>query len=97
VAGDRGDLFGLENVELKLDSPGEKNAAAHDAQGMAAGGGGVIIYGVDEIELARSGRESTRAGTLGDRPERAPQTARVRHPESCETDLPLCTTANRRR
>lgn len=37
--------------ELELDTPGEKNDVEHDAQGMAAGGGGIMIYGVDEVEL----------------------------------------------
>jgi hypothetical protein len=47
--------------ELNLDTPGEKNEVEHDAQGLAAGGGGVIVYGVDEVALDDG---TTAAGTL---------------------------------
>jgi hypothetical protein len=40
---------------LKLDTDRQKRDVEEDAQGMAYGGGGVIIYGISEVELADGG------------------------------------------
>jgi hypothetical protein len=49
-----------QNLEFKgdlvLDREGEKREAERDAQGMAYGGGGVIVYGVSEVHLPDGGR-----------------------------------------
>ncbi|MGO9490377.1 MAG: hypothetical protein ACLQBB_15300 [Solirubrobacteraceae bacterium] len=52
--------------ELNLDREGEKQEAEHDAQGMAFGGGGVIVYGVSEIELPDGRRGAGRLSALTD-------------------------------
>jgi hypothetical protein len=61
--------------ELHLDTDGQKREAERDALGMATGGGGVIVYGIAEVELAdgakAAGRlDAFRDGTLRDRLER---------------------------
>ena len=41
--------------ELNLDTEGQKHEAERDAQGMANAGGGVIVYGIEEVELLDGG------------------------------------------
>jgi hypothetical protein len=41
--------------ELSLDTEKQKADAEHDAQGMASGGGGVIVFGVNEVQLGDGG------------------------------------------
>lgn len=52
--------------DLKLDTDGEKHAAEHDAQGMAAGGGGFIIYGVAEVTLPDGAKAAGELAPLED-------------------------------
>jgi hypothetical protein len=47
--------------ELSLGSDGDRREAERDALGMATGGGGVIVYGIEETTLPDGG---TAAGTL---------------------------------
>lgn len=42
--------------ELALDTDGQKKDAEHDALAMATGGGGHILYGVEEVQLQDGGR-----------------------------------------
>jgi schlafen family protein len=58
--------------ELSLDTDGQKNEAERDAQGMANAGGGVIVYGIEEIDLLDGGtgagaRRPIEDGTLYER------------------------------
>jgi len=52
--------------ELNLDTDGQKREAEHDAQGMAFGGGGVIVYGIGEVDLPDGGRGAGQLTPLSD-------------------------------
>jgi hypothetical protein len=52
--------------ELHLESDGQKRDAEHDALGMATGGGGVIIYGIEEAELPDGAKAADRLRPLRD-------------------------------
>jgi hypothetical protein len=58
--------------ELNLDRDRDKNEVEHDAFGMATGGGGVIIFGIEEVELPDGAKAAGQLrpltdGTLRDR------------------------------
>lgn len=52
--------------ELHLGRDGEKNEVEHDAHGMVAGGGGVIIYGIAETMLPDGARAAGSLSPLTD-------------------------------
>lgn len=52
--------------ELHLDSEGQRRAAEQEAHGMATGGGGHMIYGIDEANLPDGGRAASATTPLTD-------------------------------
>jgi hypothetical protein len=52
--------------ELKLDTDAEKREAERDAQGMAASGGGYILYGIAEAELSDGTRAASHLTPITD-------------------------------
>jgi hypothetical protein len=52
--------------DLYIDTDGQKRETERDAQGMAFGGGGVIVYGISEIDLPDGGRAAGKLQPLPD-------------------------------